>query len=268
MPLVSVIMSVYNGERYLAQAVESILAQTETDFEFIIINDGSTDGTAELLRSYATRDTRIIVLDQSNHGLTVSLNRALSEARGTYIARMDADDISAPDRLKKQIARLATHPDYGCVGSDILRIDEHGAEKGVEKLSRFDIVKRLPKRNTLVHGSLMFRAEVVTSLGGYRTDYRYAQDYDLLLRLLSVAKVGCVPEVLYQLRETKNSVTSRHLFSQLSCTARAKYEHHLRVRHGSGTTLLKAWLWVGSYVYTFFIIYKAGLPALKSLIRV
>lgn len=123
-PKVSVVMSVYNGEKYLPETIDSILNQTFKDFEFIIINDGSTDKTAKILTSYD--DPRIRIFNQENMGLTKSLNRAISLAKGEYIARMDADDISYPERLKKQVDYLNKNPDIGLVGSKYIRIDKRG----------------------------------------------------------------------------------------------------------------------------------------------
>ncbi|MHA1713815.1 MAG: glycosyltransferase, partial [Candidatus Ranarchaeia archaeon] len=123
-PKVSVIMSVYNAEKHVKKAIDSILSQTFRDFEFIIINDGSTDRTSEILKSYA--DPRLIVVNQANRGVTQSLNKAIGMARGQYIARMDADDISLPQRLEMQVEFLEEHPEVGLVGTSVITIDEEG----------------------------------------------------------------------------------------------------------------------------------------------
>ncbi len=125
-PLVSVVMSVYNGERFLREAIESILSQTFRDFEFIIVNDGSTDGTAGILNSYALSDSRVRVFEQENMGQCASDNRGCSLARGKYIARMDSDDVSMRDRLERQIAFLENHEKVGLLGGAVEIIDDRG----------------------------------------------------------------------------------------------------------------------------------------------
>ncbi|HAS7841575.1 TPA: glycosyltransferase family 2 protein, partial [Vibrio cholerae] len=116
-PKISVVMSVYNGEKYLGEAIDSILKQTFSDFEFIIINDGSTDKTLEIIKSYMKKDDRIVLVSRENKGLIVSLNEGLDLAKGQYIARMDADDISIKSRFEKQIEFLDSNPDIGVCGT-------------------------------------------------------------------------------------------------------------------------------------------------------
>jgi glycosyltransferase involved in cell wall biosynthesis len=123
-PKVSVVMSVYNNESYIREAVESVLNQSFKDFEFIIINDGSTDRTREILTSYT--DERIRLFDQENRGLTISLNRGLSLAKGSYIARMDGDDISDPERFAEEVRFLEQNEKIGLIGTYAHRIDEQG----------------------------------------------------------------------------------------------------------------------------------------------
>ncbi len=126
-PRVSVLMSVYNGERFLRDSVESILGQTFTDFEFLILDDGSTDSTCEILEEYANKDARIVLVrNDRNLGLTRSLNKGLRLVRGEYLARQDADDISLPKRLEMQVKFLDAHPEVGVVGSALEIIDENG----------------------------------------------------------------------------------------------------------------------------------------------
>ena len=126
-PQVSIIMPVYNGEKFLKEAIESILSQTFTDFEFIIVNDGSIDSSLKIIREYANRDSRIKIIDQKNTGIIGALNNALKASKGTYIARMDSDDISNPDRLKKQIEYIEKENAYLC-GTWAISIDKNGKE--------------------------------------------------------------------------------------------------------------------------------------------
>ena len=134
-PAVTVLMSVFNGEAYLRKAIESILGQTFFDFEFLIINDGSTDDTGAILEHEAKRDARIKVFEQDNQGLVGSLNFGLSKARGRLIARIDADDIAYPQRLEKQVAYMAKHTELLALGSAITLIDDQGRTVKQIKLS-------------------------------------------------------------------------------------------------------------------------------------
>ena len=189
-------MSVYNGERYLVEAIESILNQTFTDFEFIIINDGSTDGTADILRSY--KDRRIRIFEQSNIGLTRSLNRGVALARGEYIARMDHDDLSMPERFARQVAFLDAHPEVGVVGTACLVYNEvRGIEWKYAVATSDDECRRdLIKGNQFVHTSVMMRKSVLQAVGAYNEAYRYLQDYELWVRLAGRTRLANLPEVL------------------------------------------------------------------------
>lgn len=192
-------MSVYNGEKYLCEAIDSILNQTFKDFEFLIINDGSTDGTAEILQSY--RDPRIkIIINEKNMGLTKSLNIGLKIANGEYIARMDADDISLPKRLEKEVAFLDQNKKIGLVGAYYVMIKENGRIlHKIKFLTESDVLKeKLLEVNQFCHGSVMFRAECIEKVGLYREEFKSAQDYDLWLRISEVYDVANIPEPLYK----------------------------------------------------------------------
>ncbi len=208
LPTISVIMSVYNGERYLRQAIDSILTQTYEDFEFIIINDGSTDSTVEILRSYT--DPRLRIIEQENIGLTRSLNRGVALAKGKYIARMDADDLSMPERFARQVAFLDAHPEIGMVGTSGLIQNETrgvGWEYPVHILDE-DIRHNLIKGNQFVHTSVMLRKVVLQSLGGYDETYPYIQDYELWVRLAALTRLANLPDVLVIHREHKDTVSA------------------------------------------------------------
>ena len=197
---ISVLMSVYNGERYLREAVDSILAQTFEDFEFIIIDDGSTDSTRAILESYD--DPRIVIMHHENIGLTKSLNRGLAMARGELIARMDADDVSKPERFEKQVEFMEAHPEVGVLGIVSNVIDEDGKMLYRWKLpvTHRAIMGRMLSGNPMVHSSLIFRAPLLKSLGGYNEEMELAQDYELLLRLTEVAELSNLPECLHRYR--------------------------------------------------------------------
>lgn len=184
-PSISVIMGVHNGSKYLREAIDSILNQTFADFEFLIVNDASTDESPTLLAGYS--DPRIKVINnQGNLGLTKSLNKALAVAQGEYIARMDADDISLPERFEVQKKFLDEHPEIAVVGSATIIIDDNGKESGGKKpVTDPDLLKfYILLKNQITHSSVMFRKKIILENGGYDESVKYAQDYDLWSRLL------------------------------------------------------------------------------------
>lgn len=201
-PLISVVMPVYNGERYLRQSVESILNQTWRDFEFIIIDDGSTDATAEIVQQF--EDKRILVIRNSaNLGLTASLNKGIAAAKGKFIARMDADDISLPERFEKQIGFFRTHPEIEALGTSTLYIDEHGnrTENNFLPTSHFCIKWELNFNSPIAHPTVMMTRRVIKECGGYTPSFEYAVDYWLWWRISELAILGNLPEplLLYRL---------------------------------------------------------------------
>ncbi len=215
----SVAMSVYNAERFLNLAIESVLAQTFTDFEFLILDDGSRDGSLAIIRHYASRDPRIRVIARENRGLVVSLNQLIEEARAPIIARMDADDICAPDRFAKQMAFLADHPDYGVVGCWTADIDEYGEPYHLggadHPVTHEDFLAGIGTRGPLLcHPAVMYRRAPVLAVGGYHKAFRHCEDLDLWLRLASVTRLGNLPERLVQYRHYPEQVSSRHATEQ------------------------------------------------------
>lgn len=214
-PKVTVLMSVYNGERYLNEAVDSILAQTFTDFEFLIIDDASTDRTPEILRSYD--DPRIrIVTNQENLGLTKSLNKGLALARGEYIARMDADDVSFIVRLEKQVEFMEQNVHIGVLGSNYQYIDESGELKGVVSTSLDPelIQWELLFLNPLAHPTVLMRTALIRSVKGYNETFRFSQDYDLWCRLAKITQLAKLQDILLYLRSSKLNISHRHYNQQ------------------------------------------------------
>ncbi|GEM_PF-361920 len=222
-PRVSVLMPVYNGEQYLDEAVQSILCQTFRDFEFLIIDDGSTDGTKAILDSY--NDERIrLVRNERNMGLTKSLNRGLVLARGDYIARQDADDVSHPERLAKQVQFLESNPQVGMLGTAYQRIDVHGLPLStVEVLaSNSEIQDALLYGNRFCHGSVMLRQKALEAVGNHCYEMAEpAEDYDLWLRMSERFEVANLPEVLYSLRMHSASLSSVRAAEQRRCARMA-----------------------------------------------
>jgi len=203
-PTVTVLMSVYNSGRFLVQAVESILSQTFTDFEFIIINDGSTDGTREILESY--KDSRLRLLHQENMGLTRSLNKGIDLSRGKLIARMDGDDISLQPRLEKQVEVLERHGNLALVGCHFHIIDGENTVLRTVMPPGNDTYRlwRLQFGNTYAHASVMIRKEVLLKVGKYDEKYKCTQDYDLWLRSSNLHNSYVIPKVLFLYRAMSN----------------------------------------------------------------
>lgn len=211
-PKVSVIMSVYNCERYLKEAVDSILSQTFSDFEFIIINDGSTDGSGGILESY--KDERIRLFNNQNKGLTKSLNEAIEYSRGEYIARMDADDISLPKRFEKQVKLLDSDQDIVMCGSWAEFIDEKGQDITEYKtpISDREIKNRIIFHNPFIHPSVVIRKKIFDKVGLYDTNFRYAQDYELWTRIATKFNTVNIPEKLLRYRLLREGITKSKNF--------------------------------------------------------
>ena len=230
-PKVTVTMPVYNGERYLGQAIESILNQTFRDFEFIIIDDGSTDGTAGILAHYQQIDSRIHVYLQENQGVTASRNRGCHLALGKYIAVMDADDISLPERLAREVNYLDEHPEVGVLGTCTEQIDESGKRTQNRRMPTTPSLVGwcLIFGNCLEHSSVMMRRDVVEQLGFYRTELRLAEDYDLWSRASLVTRVANIPEILVRYRVWEGGTTSRRLLEMEQYAARVSHSMIIRL---------------------------------------
>lgn len=228
-PAISVLTSVYNGERFLAAAIESVLAQDFTDFEFLLLDDGSSDGSLAIARHYAAQDARLRVITRENRGLVASLNELLAAARAPLIARFDADDICKPVRLRRQKAFMDSHPDHGMVGSDTRYIDAAGQVPPVPALVRPhdhpEILANLEEGPNLCHSVVMYRRALVLEIGGYRASYLHAEDLDLWLRLGEVTQLANLPEVLLDYRITPEQVSSRHVVTQAEHAAIAWLAH-------------------------------------------
>lgn len=220
-PVVTVLMPVYNAEKYLREAVESILGQTFKDFEFLIIDDGSADNSLQIIRSY--RDPRIqLIVHKKNKKLIATLNEGIQKARAPLVARMDADDVSALCRLEYQVQFMEVHPEVVLVGSDIELIDPEGRLVLYEPAFTDDSTIRLAMTttNAFAHGSVMFRRSSVLRVGGYSRQAYLVEDYDLWVRLSRVGKVANLPEPLYQWR--LNPVGESHSKSQQQQAAAAR----------------------------------------------
>jgi len=206
-PLVSVVMAVYNGEPFVRKTIESVLLQTYSNFEFIIINDGSKDSSLDTIASF--KDPRIRCISRKNKGLTPSLNEGLRAAQGTYIARIDADDIALPSRLETQVAFLETHPHIGLLGTWAYIIDENGNKKGMYTLphAHKKIQRMMFWHNPFIHPSVMFPRAILDTVGFYNENFRYAQDYEYWSRIIKKYEVANLGEPLLLYRVFSESMT-------------------------------------------------------------
>lgn len=233
-PIVSVIMPVYNSEKYLSEAIESILAQTLTDFEFLIFDDGSTDNSKLIIDSYAKKDKRIYTYCSSqNQGYTLHLNIGLEKARGPYIARMDSDDISMPNRLEDQVNFLNENPSVVVVGSSSIIIDESSSQIGLD-IRQSDssyLFWQSFFTNPVSHPTVMFRKEVVLNIGSYDINKEPSEDYDLWTRILKKNDISNIIPPLLKYRKHTNSIsiTKSYLQFDNSCEAlKAHWQNHVQ----------------------------------------
>lgn len=249
MPTVSVVMSVYNGEKFLQKAIDSILTQTYRDFEFIIIDDCSLDKSIEIINSY--NDTRIrLIRNEQNMRLPASLNKGIRLATGKYIARMDADDISVSNRLAKQVEYMDSHPDVAVVGGSFQAIDEDGNDLYVhhammgEKLSKYCLMP-----SPLAHPTVMMRRDVIVDNNlFYDEQYSSAQDYDLWQRINKKFRMDNLRDILLMYRIQGNSISvakrqqqqdnTYKIFSQYS-PVKVSYDEVMAILHRS--YVLKPW---------------------------
>jgi glycosyltransferase involved in cell wall biosynthesis len=207
-PRVTVLMPVYNGAQYLKDAIDSVLAQTFTEFEFLIVNDGSTDNSLQIIESY--KDKRIKVLSQENQGVSAALNLGLKAAVGDFIARTDCDDICKPDRLEKQINFLINNPDFILVGSDADYVDKDGVfafhYQNIGHTNE-EIQERIHHHCPFIHSAVIYNKEAVISIGGYDENAYLFEDYFLWIKLVKAGKVANITEPLMIIRFNPSSVT-------------------------------------------------------------
>ena len=231
-PAISVVLPVYNAEAYVSEAVESILAQSFTDFELIAINDGSTDGSGAILRELAARDTRIVLVERPNDGLVSALNEGIESARAEFIARMDADDVAMPERFALQYARMVKEPELAVLGSLIRLIDEAGnvTGSGGYSLTPERIARYLRERGCPVaHPTVMMRRGAVLKVGGYRKAFSHAEDYDLWLRMSDLGyAIANLPQPLLNYRKHGANVSAVHRQAQMRSVILAHFAHRVR----------------------------------------
>jgi glycosyltransferase involved in cell wall biosynthesis len=269
-PTVSAIMAVYNERAYVEAAIESVLGQTFEDFELIIIDDGSTDGSTEILQRYAANDERIELIVQENKGIPRTLNRGLATARGEYFARMDADDISLPTRFQMQVDYLEDHPDCVAVGCDAVAIDPDGHplhdQSDVLPSGNAHRATLAYDHESLVAGMLggkwvaffqtaMVRRSAIQQVGGYDEQYEVAEDLDLFLRLSEVGQFVNLPHILYEYRHHEEQISNRSATLRYLTNKVRRAAHRRRNKPLPSTLRMPAMIrsWVG------MMLRKAGL---------
>ena len=211
-PRVSVLLPVWNGETFLAAALESILRQTLSSFELIVIDDGSTDASAAIAEKFACSDDRVRVLRRAHEGLSASLNAGMAAVRGEYVARMDADDISVPHRLQKQVEYLDAHPACAAVGAWIEVIDEAGLPVGRKtfvKTHEEILAALLQGISAIAHPTVVMRRDVLRAAGGYDASRYPSDDLDLWFRLAEHGELANLGEVLLRHRRHRSAVGVR-----------------------------------------------------------
>ena len=217
-PAISVVMPVYNSERFLTASIGSILGQQFTDFELVIVDDGSTDRSGTLIRRFAGSDRRIVVLSQDNQGTLAARNKGLAAARGRYVAIMDSDDIAHTNRLSETFRYLEENDHVVCVGSGILYIDGNGKSLGKKwqppAICRSDFSLMPPRVAQLPHCTAMIRKDAFQALGGYRPFFQVAHDLDLYLRLEELGEIHCLNGKLAAYRVHQSNLSTNNTLIQ------------------------------------------------------
>jgi glycosyltransferase involved in cell wall biosynthesis len=215
-PRVSVLMAVYNTEKYLGEALDSIIGQSFGDFELVALDDGSSDGSAQILRSYAEKEPRMRLISRGNKGLVATRNELLSSARSGLIAWMDSDDISAPERLALQAVKFDEDPELVCLGGATVCVDPEDRFLWMEEypLAHEDILEMQEKGGAIRFATTMMRRDIAIEVGGFREQFKMGEDFDLLLRMSEVGKMANLPDVLYRYRQHLSNVCNSSMLSQ------------------------------------------------------
>ncbi len=220
-PRVSVVMPVRDTETYVAEAVESILGQTLRELELLVLDDGSSDGTADIVSELAAADERVRIHAASGEGLVAALNEGCSLAMAPLLARMDADDVAEPMRLARQVEAMEAEPELLLLGTAVTQIDERGAAFATVSYPAAPDGELL-ERNCFAHPTVVFRRDAFERAGGYRDLFPHAEDYDLWLRLAELGRVANLPEALLRYRVHAGQVTRRRIEEQAEATLAAQ----------------------------------------------
>ena len=206
-PRVSAVVPAYNAAPWIRRALLSLTKQTFANIEIIVIDDGSTDGTREIIAKVAASDARIRYGFRPHEGISAAANFALSIARGEYVARLDADDITVPHRVALEVAFMDAHPEVGVVGGQMIWIDETDRKRGFIRYPTVDLQAEVLKRCPFGNPATMVRRQLALDLGGFRSAFDYAEDYDLWLRIAEKAQLANLPEVLTYYRSHSGQVS-------------------------------------------------------------
>ena len=241
-PQVSVVISVYNDAEFIEESLNSLLQQTFADFEIIVVNDGSTDNSADILQRLEKTDHRLQVITQGNQGLTKALINGCAAAKGEFIARQDGDDWSHSERLQRQVDALKENTDLAFVSCRAEGITKEGrvlesvARPSDPKLATDEL--RFQRQGPPAHGTVMFRREVYESVGGYRPEFYFSQDSDLWLRMAEVGQLRYLPDVLYRYRRDAESLSSVRHDVQYEFGEIGQACHTVRLNGGDESELL------------------------------
>jgi glycosyltransferase involved in cell wall biosynthesis len=225
-PTISVLLPVFNTARYVRAAVQSILVQTFPDFELLALDDGSTDNSLSILREFEASDCRLRVLSRENRGVAPTRNELISMSRGRYLAKMDSDDISRPQRFEKQVVYLDAHPECVAVGTGALFIDPEGMpirefmyESMHDEIDAAHLFGASGSR--MCHPSVMMRRDAVVQVGKYREEYRFSEDMDLFLRLAEIGQLANLSDILFEYRQHLRSIGYAHRIEELKFAKQA-----------------------------------------------
>ena len=231
--MISVVMAVYNGGEFLPDAIKSILNQTYTDFEFIIVNDGSTDSSLDVIKRYEAQDERIKLIDlEQNEGFCAALNHGIVAATRPWIARMDADDISLPERFERQMAVLEENPDIIVLGTYISHMNSKNEVLSVNPVgptTREEMYDRIKNAHPayVMHGTVIMKKEIVDKVGGYDVDFISGEDIELFGRMVKHGVILSLPESLYLYRLHGNSMSMTRMFTQKMYTDYVQLRYEL-----------------------------------------
>jgi GT2 family glycosyltransferase len=216
LPALSVVMAVFNGERFLRRALDSLLTQDFSNFELLVVDDGSTDTTPDILGEYASRDHRMTVQCQPNRGTSAALNSGFALARAPLVARLDSDDVAMAHRLERQSRFLRENEAVGMVGGQVVVIDDEDREIAPARypLSDREIRRTFAETSPFVHSAVMLRKAVFDQVGGYRQAFDGAEDLDLWLRIAERSQVANIPEFVAMYRIHENQVSAERLEAQ------------------------------------------------------
>jgi GT2 family glycosyltransferase len=248
MPSLSVILPVKNLERFLAEAIESVLLQTFRDFELLVCDDGSTDGSVAIAEAFAVKDSRVRVLRQESMGLVRILNYGLEQASAPLVARMDGDDVALPKRFEKQVGFMAAHPDCVLVGSSAQTMDEEGwpvaAWTVPTEHEQIDGAHITGQQVNVIHPTTVYRRAMVLQVGGYRPVGKVCEDVDLWLRLAEIGRLANLPEQMLRYRLRAKSFSS--VYSAEAAVLFTRVAREARGRRGLGENGLAKPNWQNS----------------------